>query len=154
MAGALRAVAAAALPFGLSATFEATHHGPVVPLPAFFAEIGGGPDPLHPAPEHVRALAVALQNLREDPADRVALAVGGGHYAPHFTDLVRKRRWAFGHIVPRHALDGIAPSLAAEAWEGTPGASGILYARAADAERPEWNRLGPRLRDAEASLRE
>jgi D-tyrosyl-tRNA(Tyr) deacylase len=154
MAAALRAFTAAAEPFGLSATFEATHHGPVLPLPAFFAEIGGGPDPLHPAPEHVRALAVALRDLREDPADRVALAVGGGHYAPHFTDLVRKRRWAVGHIVPRHALDGIPVTLAEAAWNGTPGAEGILYARAADVKRPEWSRLGPRLRDADAPLRE
>jgi D-aminoacyl-tRNA deacylase len=153
MAAALRALATAAAPFGLSATYEATHHGPVVPIPAFFAEIGGGPDPLHPAPEHVQALVAALRNLEEDPTDRPAVAVGGGHYAPHFTDLVRKRHWAFGHVVPRHALDGLSPSLAQAAWEQTPMAQGIVYARAADAERPEWNRLGPRLRDADAPLR-
>jgi D-aminoacyl-tRNA deacylase len=154
MAAALRALSASAAPLGLPATFEATHHGPSLGLPAFFVEIGGGPTPESPPSDAVAALAEVLRGLREDPTDRIAVGVGGGHYMPHFGDLVRRRRWAFGHLVPRHVVPLLDPELARAALDGTPGAEGIVFARAADAAAPAWEGLAPRLRDADAPTRE
>ncbi len=150
MASALRRLREAGDRIGIPATYEATHHGPALGHPAFFLEVGGGEDFDRPAPEVLHAIAEAIPTIEEDPVDRVALGVGGGHYMPHFADLALRRHWAFGHLIPRHALGAVEPDVARAAWELTPGAEGILYARAADAERGAWNRLGGRLRDQDA----
>ncbi|MCI4340544.1 MAG: D-aminoacyl-tRNA deacylase [Thermoplasmata archaeon] len=152
MADALRRLSEAGGPIGLSATYEATHHGPALDAPAFFAEIGYGDAP-GPSPESVRALSQVLPALAEDPLDRVAVGAGGGHYVPHFTDLAIRRRWAFGHLLSRHALEAGPPDLIREAIAKSPGADGVLFARAADAADPRWLGAGARLRDADAPRR-
>lgn len=152
MAAAVRALAEGGPAVGLNATFEATHHGPTLDLPAMFVEIGYGDEP-GPPPAAVALLSRVIPRLEPDGSDRTALAVGGGHYAPHFTDLVLKRRWAVGHILSRHALAELDASTARSAWAKTPGADGILFARAADAEHPALLGLGPRLKDGAAAAR-
>jgi D-aminoacyl-tRNA deacylase len=144
MTDALRRLAEIAGPLGLRATFEATHHGPSLELPAFFVEIGYAEDPAPPA-DAVAALARILCDFAEDPRDRVAVGAGGGHYAPHFTDLALERRWAFGHIISKHSLAVAAPATLRSAMAMTPGAEGVLFHRAADAEEGPARELGPRL---------
>lgn len=134
MTAALRGLAEAESATGLSPSFEATHHGPALATPAFFAEIAHAPDGPPPPEEAVRALARLLFGLEEDRSDRVVIGVGGGHYAPHFTDLALQRRWAFGHLVPRHALAQQGIDAVRAAFASTPHAEGVLYARAQDAE--------------------
>jgi len=152
MAAALRALAEEGERIGLSATYEATHHGPALETPAFFAEIGFGEAPGPPEPA-VDVLARVLESLVEDPTDRVAVGAGGGHYVPHFTDLALHRRWAFGHLFSRHALERASGAIVREAVEKTPGAEGVLFARAADAADARWAGIGPRLRDGDAPRR-
>jgi D-tyrosyl-tRNA(Tyr) deacylase len=152
MTDALRGAEEPAQAVGVPATFEATHHGPLLHQPAFFVEISSA------LPEADRRkvagpLAEALLDLTEDPVDRVAIGVGGGHYAPHFTELALKRHWAFGHIVPRHALEEIAPDVQRQLREGVPPPEGALFQRVGDAERPEWKAWGRRLRDGDAPPR-
>jgi D-aminoacyl-tRNA deacylase len=153
MATVLRLLDEGGTPLGWNATYEATHHGPAVELPAFFVEIGYGDQP-SPPDEAVRVLAGVLPRIASDPTDRIALGVGGGHYVPHFTDLALHRRWAFGHLLSRHALAELDSALAAEAFSRSVGAEGVVYARAEDARHPALARLGPRLRDADAPPRE
>ncbi len=152
MVDALRRLQDVSLSLGVPASYEATHHGPELGHPAFFVEIGYGERPEPPEPS-VRALAKILPELAEDPSDHVALGVGGGHYAPHFSDLVRRRHWAFGHILSRHALERLAPGIPASAYALTPGAEGILFARAQDRELPGWKGAGPQLREGLAPVR-
>ena len=83
----------------------------------------------------------------------MAVGVGGGHYAPHFADLAIERSWAFGHLLSRHALDAITGAVARQAWEGSPGAVGWLFARVADFERGPWSEIAPRVRENEAPRR-
>jgi len=152
MTGALRALAERAAAVGLPATFEATHHGPALGAPAFFAEIAVAEDE-RPSDAEVRVLVEALRGFRVDPSDRVAVGAGGGHYAPHFTDLALRRRWAFGHLLSRHALATIDAATARASWEGTAGAEGILFARAQDRDHPAFRGLGAPLRDGDAPAR-
>jgi D-tyrosyl-tRNA(Tyr) deacylase len=152
MTAALRALAAEAPAIGLRASFEATHHGPELSLPAFFVEIGFGTAGTPPA-DAVRLLARVISGLEPDASDRVALGIGGGHYAPHFTDLALRRRWAFGHLISRHALAGLSAGSARSAYAASGGPEGILYARAEDAARADLAALGPRLRDQDAPRR-
>jgi len=153
MTGALRAIAEAGASLGLPASFEATHHGPVTEHPSFFVEIGFGTGNDPPA-DAVAALARLLPHLEEDPKDRIAVGLGGGHYAPHFTELALERRWAFGHLLSRHGLATATRSVVAGALDRTPGNEGFLFARTADAEETKIQGLGRRLRDAEAPKRE
>ncbi|MCI4328171.1 MAG: D-aminoacyl-tRNA deacylase [Thermoplasmata archaeon] len=153
MVDGLRRLAEGAGALGIPATYEATHHGPFLELPAFFIEVGGG-DPDRPTQSATNLIADVVASLRPDPSDTVVLGVGGGHYAPHFTDLALRRSLAFGHILPRHVLDDLAPGVARDAWmlSGTP-AAGVVYARAADAQRPVASQWGRRFREADAPKR-
>src|SRR5208282_2015492 len=128
-------------------------HGPVLETPAFFAEIGFG-DAAEPPPKAVDALAAILPHLEEDPSDRIAVGAGGGHYMPHFTDLALHRRWAFGHLLARHALEAADAEVMGAALENTSGAEGVLFARAADAADPRWAERVRRLRDGDAPRRD
>jgi D-tyrosyl-tRNA(Tyr) deacylase len=152
MADTLRKLHEAGERIGLPATFEATHHGPTLGQPSFFAEIACGEGEV-PASDSVAELARVIPGLEEASSDRIALAIGGGHYAPHFTELVLERRWAVGHVLSRHSLERLAPGVERAAWETTPGAEGILPARAADYEGTAWMGIGPRRRDGDAPRR-
>jgi D-aminoacyl-tRNA deacylase len=135
---------------GIPTTYEATHHGPEVGLPAFFVEIGSG-EHTPPAPEAVRILADVIPEVGATLGDRVALGVGGGHYVPHFTDLALHRRWAFGHLLSRHSLEELDAETAAQAYRLSEGAEGVVYSRAQDANHPALGGIGPRLRDQDAA---
>jgi D-tyrosyl-tRNA(Tyr) deacylase len=152
MASALRSLAERGREAGLPATFEATHHGPELGLPAMFVEIGYGTHTA-PPPDAVRVLSEIIPRLTRSEGDREALAVGGGHYAPHFTDLVLKRRWAFGHIISRHALATLDAATARQALDKSGRAHGWLSARLEDASHPALAPLGERWRDSDAAVR-
>jgi D-aminoacyl-tRNA deacylase len=153
MVAALRRLAERAPALGITASYEATHHGPALALPSFFVEIGFG-TAAGPPPEAVRWFAEMLPGLEPDPADRVALAIGGGHYAPHFSDLAIRRRWAFGHLLSKHVLPTLRAEVAQSAWNETPGADGLVYARAEDSKLASLTGLGPRRKDSEAARRD
>ena len=140
-------------PLNLPATYEATHHGPLVELPAFFVEVGSG-ERTDPSPEAIRILADVIPKIEAASGDRVALGVGGGHYVPHFTELALERRWAFGHLLSRHALEEIDRPTAEEAYALSPRAEGVVYSRARDTDLPALQGVGPRLRDQDAPPRE
>ncbi len=149
MVSALRRLHELGAPAGLSVAYEATHHGPVLDQPAFFVEIAESV-PAETRDRIVQPVATAIVDLTEDAADRVVVGIGGGHYAPHFSEVALRRHWAFGHIVPRHALAGLGPELEKQVWKGTPNAEGFLFQRAADLARGGWLRLGPRLSEGES----
>lgn len=89
------------------ATFEATHHGPFLQTPTAFVEIGTDESSWSDADlgERVaRAILAAGEPGIADAAPTL-LALGGSHYAPRATDLARKGRARFGHIVPTYAIE-------------------------------------------------
>ena len=144
MTDALRRVAAGSRALGYAVAFEATHHGPYLETPTFYIEVGSSPaswaDP--------RAAAVLARAVLEvtDPADPVAIGIGGGHYMPRVTDVALSRRLSFGHLIPTHALE--PPNLAAveAAIDCTPRAKYVYFHRKA---LPK-----PRLRELEAFFRD
>ena len=152
MCATLRLLAEGAAKAGAPATLESTHHGPMLDLPAYFVEIGYG-EASAPSDHAVAVLSSAIPSASPEPEDRVALALGGGHYAPHFTDLVLTRRWSVGHILSRHSLEVVERRTIEAAWRATPEAEGVLYARAADADRSTVAGIAPRLRDGDAPRR-
>ncbi len=152
MAALLSRLKEGAVPLGLPVTYEATHHGPALELPSLFVEIGFG-TAAGPPPEAVRLLSEALREILPDARDRPVLGVGGGHYAPHFTELALRRCWAFGHLISRHALETLDATTARAAYAASGPADGVLFARAQDASTAALAGLGERRRDGEAPVR-
>lgn len=113
-------------------TFEVTHHGPLLETPAVFIELGSGPAQWRD-PAGARVLAEAAWELTgARPAARpVVVGLGGGHYAPRFTEAVLTKEVDFAHMVPTHAAEQ-APSpmrLAAELKRASPGCQAVYVHR-------------------------
>lgn len=129
MTGALVALKRLAGQGSYGVSFEATHHGPFLTTPTFFIEVGSDLW----AWEDEGNAAVIVEAL-EGPVDggaRVLVGVGGGHYAPRFSDLAAGRRVAMGHMIPGYALRRPVGPLIERAVSATPGASGVYIHRKA-----------------------
>lgn len=93
-------------------TFEATHHGPFVDVPAMFAEIGSDEKAWEDQEAGSRLAAALLTGTDADGEQ--AVGIGGGHYCPRFTDLALMKRLKFSHFVPNHNLSSVDSDMADE----------------------------------------
>jgi D-aminoacyl-tRNA deacylase len=87
-------------------TYEVTHHGPILRTPSFFIEIGSN-ETRWEIPELGRAIAKSLLSdefLHPETTLPIAIGIGGGHYAPRFTDRAMRNKFAFGHMIPDYIL--------------------------------------------------
>ena len=108
MTSALRSLYKEKRKLGISdqTTFEVTHHGPAIDSPSFFIEIGSGPERWG-TPELGESIARSLlsDEFLSPMCDiPVAIGVGGGHYAPRFTDRAMRKKFSFGHMIPDYIL--------------------------------------------------
>ncbi|MDR0198693.1 MAG: D-aminoacyl-tRNA deacylase [Methanomassiliicoccaceae archaeon] len=84
------------------ASFEVTHHGPWVGIPATFIEIGSDETQWNDT-DAAKMIAKAILDLKDN--DHVnAIGIGGGHYAPRFTEVAQKYKINIGHMVPEYAF--------------------------------------------------
>jgi D-aminoacyl-tRNA deacylase len=103
----LAALATEGRPRSLQASFEATHHGPLMSIPSLFVEVGSSlKDWQDDGTCRLVARAVSAAYLRGPPAPPGpgALGVGGGHYQPFATDIARAEAVPVGHLIPTHVL--------------------------------------------------
>lgn len=140
MSRVLRRLAAEAQGTKHQVTFEATHHGPYLETPTAFVEIGtdeaAWSDPTL-GRRVARALLAAAEPSMGDDAPTL-VAVGGSHYAPRATDLVRQSKANFGHIIPGYAADrGVDADVILDAIRGTPGCQGYYLDPRLVPSRPE-----------------
>lgn len=104
MSSMLRLLSREAADLEYRVSFEVTHHGPHLNIPSIFIEIGSDESMWG---DRDAAAAIARTVLRaEEEVNPVAIGIGGGHYAPRFTEIVMTRRISFGHMVPNYALKG------------------------------------------------
>ena len=92
--------------------FEVTHHGPFLETPTMFAEVGSTPEewqkkePAQVIAQAVIELLTTAYNEKELQNDTpVLVGVGGGHYAPRFTNIATEKNAAFGHMIPSYHID-------------------------------------------------
>jgi len=92
--------------------FEVTHHGPYLEVPAMFVEIGSTEDEWrNPLPGEIiaksliKALETYINNKNFLLDNKIVIGIGGGHYAPRFTELALRRKVAFGHMIPSYQIE-------------------------------------------------
>jgi len=105
MTSALRCLAEHAEGLEFNVSFETTHHGPVVNGPAFYIEIGSYEE-LWGRQDAAQAIAESILEMREDEYP-VVMCVGGGHYAPRFTEVARTKKVSIGHMAANYALPSL-----------------------------------------------
>ena len=89
--------------YGVS--FEVTHHGPYLETPTYYIEIGSDESRWGDMDA-----AKILASVLLDPGQTEgvsAIGVGGGHYAPRFTEVALKHRINIGHMVPNYQMEGM-----------------------------------------------
>lgn len=85
-----------------SVSFEVTHHGPYVDVPTMYIEIGS--DESHWGDKVAAEVLMDSLLSAEEKDYPVVAGVGGGHYAPRFTDLVLSTKVDMGHMVPNYQI--------------------------------------------------
>ena len=112
-------------------TVETTHHGPVLSAPTLFIEIGSteshwGRRDAAAAWAEVLSEALGLEggvgagdwlamSEGERAESQVMVGLGGGHYAPRHSDVVRRTGCWMGHLLAGYALPMEKPD--EEGWE-------------------------------------
>lgn len=114
--------------------YEVTHHGPYLKIPTLFVEVGST-EVQWQQKEPASIIATALLELfsqyqyeEEYPKDiPVLIGIGGGHYAPRFTDVAFQKNIAFGHMIPSYHLnsENIDWTMIQKAIQATPNFSGV-----------------------------
>jgi len=91
---------------GISATYEATHHGPLLKTPSLFVELGGDKKMIENK-ELAMLLGDALWQAimqKEVEFEKVVIGIGSNHYPQKFTALAIEKGLAFSHIFPKYAF--------------------------------------------------
>jgi len=148
LSGLLRALSSSArgLPFEVS--YEVTHHGPFLDVPTTYVEIGSDETKWGNV-EAAEAMAEALLNWVPAEGPTV-VGIGGGHYAPRFTEVTLAKQVRFGHMVAKHVLDGRSDQEVLEVVQKAMLASGTrsAYVHKKSFSRPEARRLSDLLAGA------
>jgi D-aminoacyl-tRNA deacylase len=103
MTSALRTLKAKAQGMSFEVSFETTHHGPILSSPAFYIEIGSYEE-LWGREDAAEAIAETILAVKDEGYPTV-VCIGGGHYAPRFTEVALSRKVAIGHMAANYALD-------------------------------------------------
>jgi len=93
--------------------FEVTHHGPYMSIPTLFTEVGSTIDewkkqlPATVIAQSVINLLESYDDITTSSKDiPVLIGVGGGHYAPRFTDVALEKQVSFAHMIPSYHING------------------------------------------------
>jgi len=141
MTSALRTLRTAAQGMGFNVSFETTHHGPILNSPAFYIEIGSYEE-LWGREDAARAIAESILSVRDDGYP-VVVCVGGGHYAPRFSEVALARKVSIGHMAANYAVDSLNESLIRHMAEKSAGARKVYFHKKAMA-KPKYRELRER----------
>ncbi|MEE8565249.1 MAG: D-aminoacyl-tRNA deacylase [Candidatus Thermoplasmatota archaeon] len=119
--------------------FEVTHHGPNISVPSLFIEVGSTLDEwkkISPANAVAKSILelFELSYIENRSTDiPVLIGLGGGHYAPRFTDIALERKVAFGHMIPTYQINSgvIDELMIEEVIKNTRNLSGVYIHRKA-----------------------
>jgi D-aminoacyl-tRNA deacylase len=114
--------------------YEVTHHGPFLKIPTLFVEVGSTEiqwqqkEPASLIASSLLELLAKYHYEEEYPNDiPVLLGIGGGHYAPRFTEVALAKKIAFGHMIPTYQIEGgnIDDEILEKTIQATPNIKGV-----------------------------
>jgi D-aminoacyl-tRNA deacylase len=90
-------------------SYECTHHGPSLDAPTMFAELGSSPKQWNDseAAEVVAHAAMKTISSFGESKSTAVLGIGGPHYNAKFTRIAMEDELAFGHIIPKYAIQHV-----------------------------------------------
>ena len=102
-------------------SYECTHHGPSLNVPAMFVELGSSEKQWNDlkaaeAVAHAAMSAVAKFGASENIA---VLGIGGPHYNQRFTRMALDDEVIFGHMIPKYAVQWVDPEILTQCVEKT-----------------------------------
>ncbi|MGD0645001.1 MAG: D-aminoacyl-tRNA deacylase [Candidatus Bathyarchaeia archaeon] len=102
-------------------SYECTHHGPSINVPAMFVELGSSPAQWNDskaasAVAHAAMSAIANFSTRSTSA---VVGIGGTHYNQKFTRMALANEVVFGHMVPKYAVSIIDYEILSQCIEKT-----------------------------------
>lgn len=101
-------------------SYECTHHGPCLDVPAMFAELGSSPSQwkdLKAAEAVAQAAMYAIYGQAKKSECKAVLGIGGPHYNDKFTKFALDSKYAFGHIIPKYAVGQVDYSMVRQCVE-------------------------------------
>jgi D-aminoacyl-tRNA deacylase len=125
MTSALRTLRSRAQGMSFNVSFETTHHGPILNSPAFYIEIGSYEE-LWGREDAGEAIAETILAAKDERYP-VVVCVGGGHYAPRFTEVALARKVAIGHMAANYALDFLDDAMIGQMAEKSGGADKVYF---------------------------
>ena len=94
---------------GYEVSYECTHHGPSLNVPAMFTELGSSLEQWKDS-KAAEAVAIATMeavlNFKKDNV-KVVLGIGGPHYNRKFSKLALNSEVAFGHMIPKYVIPNL-----------------------------------------------
>jgi D-aminoacyl-tRNA deacylase len=102
-------------------SYECTHHGPSLDVPAMFTELGSS---LKQWKDSKAAEAVAhatmeaVSKFRQSQTAAV-LGIGGPHYNEKFSRIALRDETAFGHMIPKYAVSSVDADILEQCVERT-----------------------------------
>ncbi len=100
-------------------SYEGTHHGPSIDIPAMFIEIGSTEiEWINPVAGEAVAQATVTA-LKKRTSFPVALGVGGPHYSPKLTEVGLQGGYALGHVIPKYAVPSLSLDVLRQCVERT-----------------------------------
>lgn len=110
-----------ALHLNYEVSFECTHHGPSLNVPAMFVELGSSPaqwSDLRAAEAVAHSAISAIANFVA-PTTSAVLGVGGTHYNQKFTLMALVGEAIFGHMIPKYAVHLIDSEMLSQCMQKT-----------------------------------
>jgi D-aminoacyl-tRNA deacylase len=102
-------------------SYECTHHGPSLNVPAMFVELGSSPKQWRDskaaeAVAHATMSAIGKFGVSEKTA---VLGIGGTHYNQWFTRMAVDGEAVFGHMIPKYAVPWVDAGMLRQCVEKT-----------------------------------
>jgi D-aminoacyl-tRNA deacylase len=102
-------------------SYECTHHGPSLNVPAMFVELGSSETQWNDskAAQAVAQSAMTAATSFQKSADSAVLGIGGTHYNEKFTRMALVGEALFGHMIPKYAVSAIDSEMLTQCVEKT-----------------------------------
>ena len=102
-------------------SYECTHHGPSLDIPAMFVELGSTPREWgnKEAAEVVAHAAMEAALDFKGYKAKAVIGIGGPHYNEKFTRMALEETIAFGHMKPKYAVESVDEHILRQCIERT-----------------------------------